>query len=515
MYTLKDYFQEAGVASPPAEAGQIVMPYPPYPHQVSGLRTLLKWNRVGLYDDAGTGKTLPLQAYAALFALLGNKVIVCMPPALIGQFQETYEDFMVGLTDYVKVAPFKGTVKQRQKLWGEWDTRQWPEILLMTYQMFSSLHRLKKKADKKITRQDGGSYIKSGWDKDKQHQLKVKGYNVLVMDESEAVKTISSATTRITRRFVEDDDCNLILSTGSPLGNTPEDCYAPVKLLTPKVYATKAAFERQHIVRNIHSPFKEIVDFINLDALHINVFKHARRVTKEEVNKNLPEKLVSSVPVKLEVAHRKLYRELLTTRILEFDGKVLDATNNSRLRMTALQLISNPNHYLDEGKSVINAMDDAFSELVASIDPMQHKIIVFSNFRATIARLKEAYSKYNPATINSDTRDSNAERVRFVEDDDCRIIFLNYQAGGVGLNLQVSSHVIMFEPTSVPGRFHQAVARSHRAGQKALCVNVYLLRPEHTLAAKQIRDLLDKDEVAHKVVRDPVKMLKELLDEAA
>ena len=511
MYTFADYLRAAEVV-PPIEAFLIPMPHEPFPHQIPALKKMLEYDRVGLFDDAGTGKTLPLQAYAALFALLGNKVIVCMPPALLGQFAETYAEFFAGIDAYLHIATFRGTVKQRDKMTEEWNRcNTWPDVLLMTYQMFSSFHHLKTKKDKTVRRKNMPSYIKKGVTRDAKHRLLDKGYNVLVLDESQAVKTISSAITKKVNRYINHDDCNLVLSTGSPLGNTPEDCYAPIKMLTPWIYATKAAFERKHIIRNIHSPFKEIEEFINLDVLHINMFKQARRVTKEEVTKDLPEKLVSAIPVELSAAHKKLYRSLLTARILEFDGQVLDATNASKLRMTALQLISNPLNYMDAGSTIDNNLFEACDQLIDSIDPKQHKIIIFSNFKATVAALKERYSEYNPATINSDTKDPNAERIRFTSDDSCRIIILNYIAGGVGLNLQIASYIIMFEPTGVPSQWHQAVARAHRAGQLADYVNVYLLDALHTYASRIIKNLIEKDEVANEVIRDPNKLLRELL----
>lgn len=510
QYTFADMLSAVGI-TPTSESKLIILPFEPFPHQISGFRTTLKWDRCGLYDDAGAGKTFPIQAYCALYALLGNKVVIGMPPALLDQFEESYDNFFVGFRNYIDLAILRGTVKQRDKLIAGWNDTRWPDVLMMTYQMFASLHKLKNQADKTVRKANGSSYIKKGWKKDKQHKLIQHGYNVLVFDESQALKNISSGVTKVVNRYINTADANLLLSTGSPLGNTPEDCYAGIKMITPEVYETKSSFERKHIIRNIHSPFREIIDFQNLDTLHRNVFKQARRVTKEEVTKDLPDKLISAVPVKLSKAHMKLYRELLTARILEFDGKVLDATNNSKLRMTALRLISNPENYIDTGKSIPNEMDASCDTLVDMINPGQNKIIIFSNFKDTVARLQDHYKDLNPVTINSQTKDANKSRLSFTEDPECRMIILNYVSGGVGLNLQVSSHSIFYEPTGVPSQFHQAFARTHRSGQESSFVNGYLLDPAGTYAHKQIGNLLQKDSVANQVIRDPGKLLCELL----
>ncbi len=512
QYTFADMLRKVGV-KPTPESELIILPFKPFPHQVSGFKQALKWSRFGLYDDAGAGKTYPIQAYCTILSLLGNKVVVGMPPVLLEQFKESYEEFFIGIGNYKDIQIFEGNVAKRGKMMDSWNRRAkgWPDVLLMTYQMFSSFHKLKEAPDKTVRKKDGTSYIKKGWKKDRRNRLIAKGYNVLVFDESQAIKNISSTITKVVKRYVDETDCHLLLSTGSPLGNTPEDCYSPIKLVTPDVYRTKGAFERKHIIRNIHSPFREVIAYENLDLLHNNLFKQARRVTKEEVTENLPDKLLTKVPIKLGASHMKLYRELLTARVLEFDGQVLDATNNSKLRMTALRLISNPENYVDAGKTITNEMDAACESLIEMIDPSLHKIVIFSNFKDTVARIAAHYSHLNPVTINSATKDVNKSRKAFTEDDDCRLLVLNYVSGGVGLNLQVSSHSIFYEPVSVPSQFHQAIARTHRTGQKSTCVNGYLLDPKATFAHKQIQNLLEKDSVANEVIRDPNKLLIELL----
>jgi hypothetical protein len=53
---------------------------------------------------------------------------------------------------------------------------------------------------------------------------------------------------------------------------------------------------------------------------------------------------------------------------------------------------------------------------------------------------------------------------KFRNDPECKV-FLSTDAGGVGLNLQVASAVVNFEPPWNPARLEQRIGRVHRLGQ--------------------------------------------------
>jgi superfamily II DNA or RNA helicase len=63
---------------------------------------------------------------------------------------------------------------------------------------------------------------------------------------------------------------------------------------------------------------------------------------------------------------------------------------------------------------------------------------------------------------------------RFGKDPDCRV-FLSTDAGGVGLNLQAGSAVVIFEPPWNPARLEQRIGRVHRLGQTQPVQVIHLL----------------------------------------
>lgn len=507
-YMLSHFMQAAGVTNCPLWMHGIPMKYRPFDHQLDSLREMLSHERFGEYSDAGTGKTLPMQGYATLYAALGNRAVVVMPPSLIEQFLETFHEFFVGIENHIKIAKLKGTPKQREKLIAVWDSEGWPDVLVMSYQMFLK-HSPPRKKVKSKERVDGRLRVVARTNP-MYRFLQNRGYNALIADEAHALKNPGTETHKAFWHYVGDGEGEhaLVLATGSPIGNTPIDAYGLIRLVTPEAYRTKGAFERDYVIFNPNSDFREILGYQNLEKMHEVLYKQARRVTKQEVFKDLQEPLVAQVPVQLSPKHKKLYQSLLKERVLLLQDKLIDATQETALRMAALRLLSCPEHYSDE--PIDNELRRSIDAIVEGIDPSQHKIIMFSYFKETVAALSQHYAHLNPAVINGASGDKDPQRLKFLNDPSCRMIIVNWLSGGVGLNLQISSHVVFAEAPTVPKDAHQAIARAHRSGQKEV-VNVYFFKVPGTLAAKNIKKLLSKEVENNEVVRDKHKLLAELL----
>ena len=86
----------------------------------------------------------------------------------------------------------------------------------------------------------------------------------------------------------------------------------------------------------------------------------------------------------------------------------------------------------------------------------------------------------------------------FQDDPDCKI-FLSTEAGGLGVNLQCASHVIIFEPHWNPARLQQRIGRLHRIGQKdtVTCINLIV---EDSIEERILRVVADKTDLFRKVV---------------
>lgn len=133
------------------------------------------------------------------------------------------------------------------------------------------------------------------------------------------------------------------------------------------------------------------------------------------------------------------------------------------------------------------------------------KIIVFSFFRQTIAVVKEALGDvcFEPITgsITANKRQKIVDEFTAAPAGvvlPCQIV-----AGGVGLNIQAASVVILCEPQLKPALETQAIARAHRMGQVNKVV-VYRLLTENSIDERMIKMLNSKQRIFDSYARDSV-----------
>lgn len=508
---LSKLYQKCGFDCPDS-LSHIEINVEPWAHQVEDLHCLLDNERYGIWNDAGTGKSLAMYASSALWAALGNKTVVTMPPKLCGQWIKEFKDKFRGIEDVVTIFDYsKLTAKKKKDALYRWvnGLEPPPDILVVSYNNFRDLHPIKRKQNRRVKQPDGSYEIIKSPAPLRHHPLKTLGYSVLQFDEAHKLKNSDSTVHKVLWKWVgeSEGDYALHLFTGSPIPNTLMDAYGMIRLVNPEAYLTKRAFERKHVVYNEFSDFKEIDHFENEELLYENLYKHGRRVTKTDVL-DLPPMLPIQHDIELSAAHRKLYRNLLNERFLELpDGTVIDASDASKLRQVAMQLLTSPEMYTDE--KITNELESWLFETLEAIG--KHKIILFCHYKSTVKKLADVLSSYNPAVLYGETKDGDEQVRKFNEDPSCGIFIVNIDSGGAGLNLQISSYIIFYEPPQTPMQAHQGIARSWRGGQNK-SVTVFFPRITKTIAAKRISNLLDKEQVNNAVVRDRDALLYELLE---
>lgn len=106
-------------------------------------------------------------------------------------------------------------------------------------------------------------------------------------------------------------------------------------------------------------------------------------------------------------------------------------------------------------------------ELVAEAAGNGLKVVVFSYFREVLETVRQALDEgvFGPlsGSLPAPRRQELIDGFAAVEGH--AVLLSQIQAGGVGLNMQAASVVILCEPQIKPTMEHQAVARAHRMGQ--------------------------------------------------
>lgn len=320
----------------------------------------------------------------------------------------------------------------------------------------------------------------------------------VLCDEAHAIKNIKSDTHKAVALMAEGRP--FVPLTGTPI-TQPGDAYAYLKLIAPKLYRNQRHFNQLHVAEM--DEWGNVEKWQNLDLLADNMTVQTSRILRREVRQDLPAVIYTPVNYKLDPAHLDLYRRIAEERLVEFDsGKEIDAISASALRSALQQVICNWGEFADDPdlKPAVLALIEGYLDELGS----DKKLAVVANFRRTNAYLLKALAKYGVVAIYGDVTASGKQAAlrRFIGDKSCRVILLQPQSAGFGIDgLQhVCSDMLFVEaPTTAPP-FHQTVARLDRDGQEDI-VSCRVAIASGTVQARMFRDLLANDEQANIVQR--------------
>lgn len=505
-YTLRDFYDEAALEVYPEWASEIFLGHPsaknfrPRFSQVEGLNLGFAYPnlRSGLFDEQGTGKTLPAQAFAIWQAGMGNRCVCVMPRVLLRQFQQSFWDTFRGFSKHVRCEIYHGKPVQRSEQAKRWKEYGPPDIVLITYDTLRDEWALFRALD----------------------------FNALVLDESKILGNETNRAYIAAEQFMGRlGERYAMILNGTPLKNDPRAAYGYINFLTPGVYRNRLHFELTHVIyQKIKTQFKNgkgiltdrsaqvVAGYRNLDAMHQNLYLQARRVDKSILN--LPPITETMLHIDLDDEHIDAYKTLVRERLLFTETGVIDAQATATRRSIAAKAVVHPDelNLPNAPNMVLEAVDEILEEVDAA-HTTGKKVFILAHYQKTVELLMKRYKALKPAVIYGKTKDSGAEADRFKTDPNCRILIANYAAGGVGLNLQDVCHIaICVEPSTVPGEYAQARDRLHRGGQENP-VTIYLICPRGTLFVKMYKDREEKQgHISH--VMDGRAWERELLGEA-
>jgi hypothetical protein len=299
----------------------------------------------------------------------------------------------------------------------------------------------------------------------------------------------------------------MLLATGTPI-STPEDAYTYMKFTNPKAYRSKRQFEQLHVLER--DDYETVTRWGELELLKKNFLVNWTMYgTAGETDAGK----VNFIPIvyDLDPAHLRLYNKLVEEQILLMDdGRIIDAVTASALYHRCQQIVCNWGVFADDDRKVAAGFD----LVEAVLDEIgDEKLMVVANYRMTNNTLVANLQKYGVACIMGGLTDKqrNAAVDKFVQDKNCRVLVIQPEAGGVGLDgLQhVCCEGLFLECPTIPRQFEQAYARLAREGQKRQ-VNWRIAVANQTIQVRLHRRLLDKDDTITQVTGG-VKSLREAI----
>ncbi|MFZ2300365.1 MAG: DEAD/DEAH box helicase [Gallionella sp.] len=406
------------------------------PYQLEGLSWLQYLREQGLAgilaDDMGLGKTAQALAHLLLEKQSGRMdkpSLVVLPTSLIFNWKRETERFAPQL----KLLSLHG--KERAE---HFPTIPEHDVVITTYPLL--------------------------WrDED---ALVEHDYHLLILDEAQTVKNVSSQAAQVVRKL---NARHRLCLTGTPLENHLGELWAQFDFLLPGLLGDIKQF-----TKTWRTPIEKQGNKLRRDLLARRVKPFILRRRKEDVALELPPKTFIVRTVELEGGQRDLY-ETVRTAMDQRVREEIAAKGFARSHIIILdallklrQVCCDPRLLkLTAAKKVKErAKLDMLMEMLPELVSEGRRILVFSQFTSMLELIESdlANEKLDYVKLTGDTQ-NREEVVRRFQDGEVPIFLISLKAGGVGLNLTAADTVIHYDPWWNPAVENQATDRAHRLGQ--------------------------------------------------
>jgi superfamily II DNA or RNA helicase len=340
-------------------------------------------------------------------------------------------------------------------------------------------------------------------------------FDYCILDEAQAIKNASTESSKAVRLLRGNH--RLALS-GTPVENHLGELWSLFEFLNPGMLGSASVFRLGGAGARNPEPETRMLLARGLRPFIL-------RRTKEQVAKDLPEKLEQTLYCDMDAHQRKRYDDLrehykrsLLKRVDSVglnQSKILVLEALLRLRQAACH----PGLIDKEKSSEPSAKLDTLLAQLGEVLEEGHKALVFSQFTSLLSIVRDRLDKNSTPYEYLDGRTRNrAERVdRFQNDPDCKLFLISLKAGGLGLNLTAAEYVFLLDPWWNPAVEAQAIDRAHRIGQTER-VFAYRLIARDTVEEKVLelqktkRDLADAiinadNSLIRKLTRDDLELL--------
>lgn len=353
-------------------------------------------------------------------------------------------------------------------------------------------------------------------------------FKAIIADEIHRAKDGKSQTTRALRAIAQSSGAEIRFGlSGTPMGNNYDDLWSPLNFILPESYPSKTKYIDYYLDTsydlwgglNIVGIKKDKEDefFLGLDP-------YMRRMPKELILSELPEKTYETRYVEMTAKQSKAYKQMQEGMIAELEGGVTIATTplvkmNRLLQLASaygeVQQIESVDPETGEMKikeKVI--LNDTSCKLDAFMDDLPdfegESVAVFSASKQIInllsARMEKKKIPHGLITGDQDIDERQFYMDKF-QSGDIKFILLTTGAGGTGITLtEGSTAVYLTRPFSMI-ESSQSEDRVHRIGsEKHDRVRYIDYVTEGTVDEDVIPALQEKDDRLESVLRD-----KELL----
>lgn len=425
--------------------------FEPFEHQLRAAAVVLRQmaGRAILADEVGLGKTIEAGLVLSELRLRGlaSRVLVLAPTGLVGQWGEELERKFALPTVLATPQGWGGASGSRA-------TGKHDESIVLASLATARRDRMRE-------------------------LLASEEWDLVVVDEAHRVRNPRTASSKLVRamrtRF-------MLLLTATPVENRLDDLYHLVSLVRPGHFGTIGDFRRRHAPVERQSVVGASSGTGSGSTAAVAELRRSLRGVmirhrRSEVALMLPRRLAETIPVQPSRAETELYRRI--SERVRAAGRGAGAAQGMALRTVQRLAGSSPAAaaatldrmgWPDLAGEALGldtcAKTAALGSLLDRYAATGTKVIVFTSFRETLARLVElAASRAIPAAQYHGglaRRDKDAAIQSFEHDVD---VLLCTESAGEGRNLQFCHAMVNFDLPWNPMQIEQRVGRIHRIGQ--------------------------------------------------
>jgi SNF2 family DNA or RNA helicase len=264
-------------------------------------------------------------------------------------------------------------------------------------------------------------------------------FDVVVLDEAQRIKNCESQTAQVVRSISRDRSWAM---TGTPIENRIDDLVNIFAFVDPERIPPDTP--------------PKLLPELTRDCI-------LRRV-KEEVATDMPPKVIHDAYVELTPEQRSSYERAEKEGVVQLNalGDTITVQHVFELVMRLKQICN-----FDPATGESAKMERLVADL-AEVAASERKAIVFSQWVEPLEVLARALANYGPLLYHGKVPHRERQPIldRFKKDPDRHVLLMSYGTGSVGLNLQFTNYVFLFDRWWNPAIEDQAINRAHRLGQK-------------------------------------------------
>lgn len=379
-----------------------------FPFQERELDATRDKNKVAYYLDMGLGKTFVGAAKLIELGAIVN-LVICQ--------KSKVDDWIEHLKQYSKYGVYDLTNK---KDFEEFFDTDWFKIGVINYELAFRRKEL----------------------------LELNDFT-LMLDESSMIQNEQAKRTKFIMKL---NFKNLILLSGTPTSGKYERLWSQLHLLGWPI--SKDLYWRQYVITetidNQGFPIKVVKGYKNVDRLKEKMSDYGCRFLKTNEVFDLPKQIFNVV----KVDPTKDYKRFKKDRIVSInDTEFVGDSTLTKLLYERMLCGSYNQDKLEALKDLLESTED--------------RVIIFYNFNDELKIIEDMCIELDkPVSIIN----GNIKDLSMYTNYENSVTLIQYQAGAMGLNLQLANKIIYFTPTLSSELFEQSKKRIHRIGQESVCM---------------------------------------------